>query len=371
MYFSVGSHAATHHVSATFTPEQFGAIGNGKHNDTAAVQAAINAAAGRGMVLLSAHKTYLCTKALTIPSNSTIEGTNSTAVLSFNWFDASGSDSGGRSYIGSNVTASNSNITLTKFTVQGAGTGYPSGPNALYPTGLVSGVNLHFVNHFSIRHLQVRDVPGISIAYLGSQNGRIVYSYVHNSGRDGITGFGDSQNLDNIKIEHNDIVDVGDDAIAVNGAPLRPSVNAPPLPYNITVSNNIIQGWSTNINGKTLGRGIFIAAVVDVTVTNNSINNTFSSGIMVMGSQTLGIVVDKNPATHAPTRSREVIIQNNVITDAGQLSTGSTLDLGHGGRTDGIYIDGATSTVVSGNIITNSLSQAVDNVECISNCTVQ
>ena len=320
---------------------------------------------------MRAHKTYLLTKALTIPSNSTIEGANSTAVLSFTWFSASGPDSGGGYYIGSSSTASHSNITLTRFTIQGDGSGYPSGPNTLYPDGLVSGVSLHFVSHFSITHLKVRDVPGISIAYLGSQNGTIAYNYVHNSGRDGITGFWDSQNLYNIKVEYNDVADVGDDAIALNGAPARSPGNTSALPYNLTVSHNVIQGWSRNINGRALGRGILISAVADTTVTDNDIANTFSSGIMITGSQNPVTAASKNPATNAPWLPNMVTVSGNTITDAGQLSVGSILDLGYDSPTYGVYIDGAENTVVSGNSITNSLSEAVDNVACSPNCTVQ
>jgi hypothetical protein len=360
------------HVTHIFRPEQFGAIGNGKHNDTAAVQAAINAAAGRGVVLLLAHRTYLCTKSLTIPSNSTIRGANTTAVLSFNWVDALGPASGGAGYIRTDSSKPNSNITLTHFTVQGYGNGQPSGPNALYPDRLTPGVNLYSVNGSTITYLHVQDVPGISIEYHGSQHGTIAHNYVHNSGRDGITGFWGPPNLDNIKVDHNYIADVGDDAIALNGAPTTPLIATTALPYNLTVSENIIQGWPKNVNGRILGRGILLDTVAETTVADNSINNTFSSGIAIVGSQGPTTAADKNPVTNAPWLSTGVTVENNRITNAGQLDIGSTISFIVGNQpTDGIYINGAENAIIKGNAVTNPRGKAIDNVRCDPNCLVQ
>jgi polygalacturonase len=359
-------------ASVIFTPEQFGAVGNGKHNDTAAVQAAITAAAGKGVVLLSAHRTYLCTKSLIVPSNSTIRGTNTTAVLSFNWIGAVGPASGGAGYITTASNKSNSHIIFYHFTVQGYGSGQPSGPNALYPNRLTPGVNLYSVSVFTITDLHVQDVPGISIEYHGSQYGTIAHNYVHNSGRDGITGFWDPPNLDNIKVDNNYIADVGDDAIALNGAPTPPPVNTLALPYNLTVSNNTIHGWPSNVNGRTLGRGILLDAVAGATVTDNSITNTFSSGIAIEGSQNPATAVDKNPATNAPWLSTDVTVDNNTIINAGQLDAGSTIGpmVGNQPR-DGIYINGAENATIKGNTVMNSQSQAIDNEACDPNCSVQ
>lgn len=56
-----------------FTPEQFGAAGDGAADDTAAIQAALNAAAGGGKVLLG-NRVYRITDALSVPKNVTLEG---------------------------------------------------------------------------------------------------------------------------------------------------------------------------------------------------------------------------------------------------------------------------------------------------------
>lgn len=367
-----GTRPATSRASVIFTPEQFGAIGNDKHNDTAAVQAAINAAAGKGVVLFSAHRTYLCTKSLTIPSSSIIRGTNTTAILSFNWIDAVGPASGGAGYITTDGAKATSHITLSHFTVQGDGNGQPAGPNVLYPNRLTPGVNLYSVSGFTITRLHVQDVPGISIEYHGSQYGTIAHNYVHNSGRDGITGFWDPPNLDNIKVEYNYVADVGDDAIALNGAPTPPPVNTSALPYNLTVSDNTIRGWPGNVNGRILGRGILLDAVAETIVTDNSITNTFSSGIAIEGSQSPATAVDKNPVTNAPWLSTDVTVDNNRITNAGQLDAGSTIGpiIGNQPR-DGIYINGAEDAIISGNMVSNPQGQAIDNEACDPNCSVQ
>jgi hypothetical protein len=351
-------------------PETFGAVGNDQNDDTSAVQAALDAAATTTAktVWLSAGKTYLCTKSLQVPSGVTLMGAGPTAVVAFTWFTASGNNG----YI---INSGDSGITLTNFVVQGDGSGLPSGPDSLYPDGLAPGVKLSDVDGFSVTHLEVRDVPGISIAYFGSQNGTFAYNYVHNSGRDGITGFWDTQNLVDITVEHNFIADVGDDAIALNGAPNTPPapVNTTSRPYDLTVSDNTIEGWPSNPNGQSLGRGILLSSVgPDVTVTGNTITDTFSSGIKVVGSEQ---APDIDPQTGAPWLSTGVTVEGNVITDAGQLSVGcappacATL----GSTIDGVDVNGAENTSVKGNTIRDPRGQPVRQYgrECSPNCVLQ
>lgn len=360
-----------HHLRI-ITPEQFGARGNGKHNDTAALQRAIDAAAGRAIVLLPRGRVYLCRATLLLPSNTILEGSGTSSILKFTWFSASGARSGNGRYIG-NMNFGDSNIFLSDFLIHGAGSGLPSGPSSLYPTGLASAVNLRNISHFSITHLEVEDTPGISIAYFGSQNGVIEYNHVHNSGRDGITGFWDSRNLSNITVAHNDIAEVGDDGIAINGLPIAHTpVNDSALPTDIHITNNIVVGWRDNPNGKALGRGIALNGVTNVIVKNNSIANTYSAGIFLIGCNnafcpTSAGVID--PGTGTPWTSEGVQILDNKIANAGRLSLHSTLGVPEP-PTSGIYISTSGNSIVSGNVITDSRGAAVDNNGC-TNCSVQ
>ena len=69
--YTAGNWALSATFAQVFTPEKYGAIGNGVTDDTAAVQATLQAAytAGGGTIMLSQSKTYLCNGQLTIPND--------------------------------------------------------------------------------------------------------------------------------------------------------------------------------------------------------------------------------------------------------------------------------------------------------------
>jgi hypothetical protein len=357
------------------TPEQYGALGNGTHDDTSAIQSAINAAAGR-IVWLSANKTYLCNASVKAPSNTTVEGAGPTAVLKFSWSDTSGSASKGGYYIGNTHQGLNSdtNITLTNFVVKGAGSGLPSGPSELYPNGLVPGVAIRGVTTFNLTHMEVTNVPGISVLYQGDNHGDIEYNNVHNSGRDGITGFWSGVgNLYTITVANNYINKVGDDGIAIWGTlPTGQAVNNTAIPYDIHITSNTVLGWTSNPNGKVMGRGIVLSVVNGASVQNNSVTNTYGNGILVWGCTPArcpsGVV---NPATGQPWRTTDVQVLSNSVTNAGQLHNGSTIDSYIGNQPhDGMYFDTTDNSTASGNTITNSLQIPVYIGDC-NNCNIQ
>jgi hypothetical protein len=351
-------------------PERFGAQGNGVVDDTVAIQHAIDVAHGR-TVWLSANKTYLVTRELRLPSNTTIEGAGPHTVLKFNWFDGTGANSGGKFYIANRPQSNgSSNITLTNFVLQGGGDGQPSGPNQRYPNKLTCGIRLTDVNHFTFSHLEVEDTPGYSLGEFGSSNGTFQYNYIHNSGRGGIGMWWDGRNTDHVTVAHNLVTEVGDDAIAASGLPARPP-NHSLLPTAIHVNDNTISGWSTNVNGRILGNGIALYAVKGVTVKNNSITYTFGAGVLVVScGHTLcphGPAI-RDPSTHSHWRSSNVKVLDNIIRNAGRLYPGST-EGRHGIPTDGVFIGTAASTTVSGNVIKNPLRARVVSRHC-SNCSI-
>jgi len=356
----------TRSALATTTPGQYGAACNGSTDDTAAMQNAINAAAAASEPLqLPASSTCVISSMLKMPSGTTIEGHGFGSILKFTWFDASGSASGGAHYLTNADGSGDSNYTLTNFTVEGGGTGLPSGLNAEHPNRLTSAVQLHNVTGFTINGIQVKDAPGVSISYLASQNGLIENNDVNHSGRDGITGFASSGlNLAHVTVTNNTISDVGDDAIAVD----LPQSGTPPrvLPTDFTISDNTISGWPSNPNGKQLGRGIALNGVNGASVTDNLITNTYSAGLEVSGcnSKWCGGTYARWPVTN-------VTATGNTIMNAGQNYAGSIE--GQGGQpTYGVYVYNAVAPVtISGNTITNSLSGPVLNAGCIGGCTIQ
>ncbi len=264
-----------------------------------------------------------------------------------------------------------SDISLQDFSIVGAGSGLPSGPNTLYPNGLAVGVSLHGVNHFELTGLDISHIPAISVAVRGASNGVISNNDIHNSGRDGINAsWWNSTNLTNLVISHNIIARVGDDGIDLDGTPGEGSTtlgesNRSALPTNLVISDNQISGWPSNVNGKALGRGIFLRSISNSRIVNNTVTDTFADGIMLRGSGNLA--GDFNPADHAPWQSTNIQILDNRVERAGQLSTHSSLNIPRQ-HSYGIEIQDSTKVTLEGNTVLNSLNQNLHIASCTAAC---
>jgi hypothetical protein len=354
------------------TPELFGAKGDGKSDDTAAIQAALDNANG-ATVWLGPNKTYLVTKSLVLPDNTTLEGDGPHSVLKFNWFDGSGSNSGGKFYLYNEPGPDGaSKITVSNFVLVGGGDGTPSGPNDLYPNDLTCGIRLNHVNGFSATHLEIEDTPAFALGEFGSQNGQMEYNYIHNVGRGGIGMWWQQMDTQAVTVSHNNVDDAGDDAIAINGLPLQSPWNSSALPANIEISDNDVVGWSSNVNGRALGRGVALFGVTGVTVENNSFTNTYGDGILVSGCNQHFCPDGSgnlDPTTGQPWWSSNLQVLNNTITNAGDLYAGSTLNQNNV-STDGIYIATTNGAIVTGNTIQNPAGAPIDDVSC-NGCTIQ
>lgn len=354
-----------HYVS----PAQYGALGNGTSDDTTAVQDAINAAAAAGEVVwLPAQSTYVISGRLTVPSNTTIEGAGVSSVLRFTWT----SGARGAHYIeNADPSGGDTNITLSNFTLLGSGSGEPAGTNAQNGGNLVSAVNVELATHWTIAHLQIEDSPGPSITYHGGSDITIEYNDCHNGGRDGITGYWDQgpsiTNLSDVVIADNQISEVGDDAIAVLGAANNLRNPSGPLPSDITIEDNRIVGWPSNVNGSMLGRGINVSVVgPNVTVTDNYIENTYSAGLMISGCTSKWC-----PSGYKNWQTTGVSATDNTIVNAGQLYAGST-EGQHNQPGYGIYVaNSAAPITVTGNTITNAALGNVEVASCSGGCQIQ
>jgi hypothetical protein len=277
-------------TTSYITPASYGAKGDNSTDDTAAMQKALNAAAGKTL-WLPAGKTYKVSQTIAVPSKATIIGAGTTSVIRFTWTGVTSAGSGGGSNLRTAGTSSN-NINLSNFVLQGGGDGLPGGVKAGNPEGLVPLVKLIKVNTFSFKHMELRNADGLSISYSGSTNGTFQYNHVHHSGRDGITGYRDSAaNVTNILIDNNLIEKTGDDAIAINGLVpgqnLKPLADgSSPLPKGITITNNVIRGWGNSLpagSEDAAGRGIALNGVAGATVQNNNLNYPNSMGILMTG----------------------------------------------------------------------------------------
>jgi polygalacturonase len=344
-------------TTATVTPEDFGAVGNGIADDTTAVQAAINAAGGTKIVWLGANKTYLCHATIDALSGTNIQGAGPATVMKFNWFDGAGSASKGSHFLGNKDAArGNTDVTFSNFVVAGPTNGMPSGPNATHPNGMAEAVHLRQVATFSITHMEIKNTPGIGIEYHGSSNGTIRYNHVHNTGRDGITAYVGSRNTHDIIVANNLVEKTGDDGIAVNG--LGSGSNNTALPYNIQILRNTIQGWPTDPNGLEAGRGIALSGADRVLVQNNSVTFGQTYALLTRGcTPSLCGAGDDDPATGKPWLNRDIRVLGNTIAHTG-------------GGGYGVLIDTSRTSTVTGNSISNPVGTVLRNVMCQS-CTVQ
>jgi hypothetical protein len=341
-------------------PESFGAVGDGISDDTAALQAAIDAAAAAdAQVLLGAERTYLLTSSIELPSGAHVTGQGPSSVLRFTWRYNDPEHDG--FYLGNQDQRGqgNTDITLARFAIRGAAPGVPAGPKELLVKANVPAVRLRLVDRFMISELDIGYAPGISIIHQGCSNGAIVDNHIHHSGRDGINSTWHHRNMHNILIADNLITKVGDDGVAIIGAPGR-AANRRSLPYRVVVRNNVIRGWPSNPNGLALGRGISVLAATRVRLEGNVIHRTHSAGILVAPS-TRSFSVD--PENGVPWRSSRIQITQNRIVEAGQNFVGSSPQVDEPSH-EGILVKDSDHVWVWDNTVVRPFGDGVSFLDC-------
>ena len=148
----------------------------------------------------------------------------------------------------------------------------------------------------------------------GSRGVRIRDNYVHNSGRDGINIGWFKRDSRRILVEGNTIRRVGDDGVAVIGAP--PTGRSPSgIQYRIL--DNRILGWAHDPNGEQLGRGISVLGARRVLIRYNQIRRPDSAGVLVAPSSR-----PDRFHHHARWRSTRVFVAFN---DIGSIPTAGLL----------------------------------------------
>lgn len=351
-------------TGASVRPEDFGAVGDGVADDSGALQAAVDAAAETdGRVVLGGARTYLLERSIELPSGAYLTGQGPSSVLRFTW--RYNDDQHDGFYLGNadQTDQGNTDITLQRFAIRGAGPGVPAGPREIQGAPNVPAIRLRLVDRFRISQLDIGFAPGISIIHQGSSNGAILGNRIHHSGRDGINSTWHRRNMYDILIADNLITKVGDDGVAIIGAPGQ-TANRKALPYRVVVRDNVIRGWSANPNGLALGRGIAVLAATRVRLEGNVIDRTHSAGILVAPS-TRDFSFDA--ANGAPWRSSDIQITGNRIVDAGQNVVGSSPEIDEPLH-DGILVKESDDVWVWDNTVVDPFGEAVAFYDCVR-CT--
>jgi hypothetical protein len=323
-------------------PQWWGALGDSSTQCVTAFQSATNSGVKRITVRVPSG-VYKFNDKLTIPSNVNLIGDNARIVSS----DTS-------DYI-FYVAPSKSNIKIIGFETK-----YLPEPKVRN-----SNKSAFFINEcdtLEISHCTIRNAPGMGMQLIAVRNAKISFNYVEYTNADGIhvtNGTNDSTvtrqlRSENVIITDNTVRNNGDDKIACVSYE-RPFKSGHPgdstawagaqlINRNIVIANNIVEGsndrLSTIINDSASTRGITVIGGEKIVIDGNTIRGVASGS--TNGSMTRGILVSNGP-TFACYRPVDIMVSNNIITDAGAITNGD--------EQGGIEIDGADSVSVIGNRI--------------------
>ncbi len=287
----------------------FGAKGDGRTNDLRAIQAAVNKAgsAGGGIVYFP--------KGIYLVDGSIVVNKNKVELEGAGWESEIRITQHPERVI---VIEGSSNNAVRNLQVS---LGVPGGTRNDHDEGIYVTSK---ASNFIIENV-LGNKKGIMVR--GQVNkGIIRNNTIRNSLADGIHITGGSSN---ISIENNDLIETGDDSIAVVSYRSQQALSS-----NITIKGNRIQ--------RSYSRGIAHVGGKNVLISNNRIEGTSSSGILV--------VEDHNYDTYAP---EDTQIEGNTVLQAGGFAVKR-------GNQFGIEItSGASSVTIVNNTISESVSRGM------------
>jgi len=324
-------YSTVYSASKQFSVKSFGAVGDGHHDDTAAIQSAVNYVANLpGAVAFFPQGTYLISNRITIPSNTSLLGIGASSVIM-----GSASMGTGSMLFVDTSTSARQNISIANLTLNGV-SNLPGflGNTCIridrqnltlnspgYGFNNISITNNTFQNCFTaiavcnvlasgavqsnltISGNKVYNTTRFGFGEIGNVNNlTISNNTLANIGHDPNPNmtFWDAiyaQNGSNITITNNTISNFGDDAIEVGHYPYASNV---PAPSNVNITNNNIE---QSTGGANSGDGILISGAANVNISNNTISDINMWGIHVRDSSYTG---DNIPTI-------KVTIQSNTI----------------------------------------------------------
>jgi parallel beta-helix repeat protein len=233
--------------------KNYGAKGDGKTDDTAAIKKTIAAAKVGDTIYFPIgnylHSTYLSFKSILV--------TGDGATKSF--ITATSTYNGALQFLGSKVS-------ISKVCVQYA---HPSDSIAY----LANGIWINQVTTFTVNSVTVRNVSANGVSVGKSHSGTISASRISSPTETGVF-LADSTNMN---VSQNTFP-LTSTAVYVNNS------NTITSPQNITIASNHIQ----NSSGYTGTPAIYVVGLNHCSITNNSVNNNIWGGILVQGDNIAG-----------------------------------------------------------------------------------
>jgi parallel beta-helix repeat protein len=319
----------------------FGAVGNGVANDTAAIQAALNSGS---LYVFVPQGTYKIATTLTIPSGVEIFGCGNSSVLSL------AADT-------TMLTTTGSNVVIRDIRLNGNSSTYNDpNNNAIYVNWVsVAGSNCK-ISDVSIINIAGAGVIGLASSTTASSDVWIENCNIENTGTHGIIT---QDYISNVWIIGNKVKNTG--LLFAD----RPGITASRDGSNVTISNNICIGSPSalgtsvhgiSVDGTTnasvtgnillgwIGYGIEVGFSTNCTISGNTVTDVGNAGIALSGIQSTSQV------------STNVTISGNTITSpiAGGIYS---------------FITGGTGTIfhqnisVVGNTINGSTTNSGINME--------
>lgn len=333
--------------AVTFNVKDYGAVGDGTANDTAAIQAALDAAstAGGGTVFLP-RGVYKLAGKIKLGDNVALEGVGAQSVLKPEFTSVI------NRVIWNDWTAGNTNITLRNFKLDRS-YGAPNVQHGILLNGvdglLVDGVV--FTGIAAINGAGALNVSGIldtGITHLVSRNVRVVNCQFNDTGNYGVqVGY-----VDGCVISNNTAYNASREVFAT-----EPEEDC--IASNVVISNNTVFG-STVMNGTSTG--LIIATentgglVQGCTIQGNTLTqpvggNTGNYGITVSGGD--GIAVTGNTIRGVDGSGIVLGITGFNVTNGAVVQGNTVIDCGRGsgGTSPGIRLRNSTRCSIIGNYV--------------------
>jgi hypothetical protein len=327
--------AITNIAIQVFNVLEYGAVCDGVTDDSAAIQSAIDAAAGNGQVYIPPER-CLCSSPLLLPDDTEIVGSGWNSTLVFDWTD---SGTGPTAYYISNTNTTSGSadrIQIKNLTIEGAGTGAPAGDNPA-PEFWSNGFIFWLGSDVEISDVHFYRIPGIAANTRGTSRVRMTNNLMFESGRDGITvqSYNDQLTTD-IIITNNTIFRVGDDSIAISNIG-----NVVTRTSRVVVADNTIVGWDS-VQVEAIGGILRLAGVEDFSVTGNVVDFSGGTGITI---------IQDNEWASSGLDSRNGVVANNVVRRSGYIAEDA--------EPHGISIVSVSNIVVSNNTISEVGSSGI------------